>query len=550
MFSPTRLTRTNYETEAAAASDLGGIEIARGKPVITIGLGTIVYNPEAVVIIFAAGEAKARMAADAIQEERHVLRPASVLQGLPNARFYLTRGATIELRERNLDSILKMESIPEERLERAVLDCALNVEKRLDQLIESDAETDPLLRAVLRRAERRLPEAAAWTRDRLFRKIERGLENPPNQIILHTGPHHDDIMLGYMPYIMHLVRHASNVNAFAILTSGFTAVTNKFLASVLEDLVGFLEQREYERDAVEGAFLGGGESARAAEVYRYLDGIAARDDRMRRRAQARRMLFNVMNIYEEDDLDNVRMRLEENLHYLRTQYPGKKDIPLIQSMKGMQREYEEELIWGYVGAAPNSVHHLRLGFYTGDIFTESPTIERDVKPVLALLAQLKPTLVSVALDPEGAGPDTHYKTLQVVHEALMRYRRETGESPSVLGYRNVWRRFHPAEANMYIPATLNTMAIMEHSFMHCFGSQRDASFPSYEYDGPFSELAQKNWVGQYQAIRSCLGERFFVENAHPRLRAARGFLFLREMALDEFSGEARLLAKITEGTAP
>ncbi|MCC5876512.1 MAG: glucosamine-6-phosphate deaminase, partial [Candidatus Sumerlaeia bacterium] len=32
LFSPTRLTYTNYETEAAAAGDLGGIEVSRNRP--------------------------------------------------------------------------------------------------------------------------------------------------------------------------------------------------------------------------------------------------------------------------------------------------------------------------------------------------------------------------------------------------------------------------------------------------------------------------------------------------------------------------------------
>ena len=44
-YSTTRLTATNYETQAAAAGDLGGIEISRNRLVITIGLNTITYNP-------------------------------------------------------------------------------------------------------------------------------------------------------------------------------------------------------------------------------------------------------------------------------------------------------------------------------------------------------------------------------------------------------------------------------------------------------------------------------------------------------------------------
>ncbi len=41
LFSTTRLLDPNYETKAAAATDLGGMEVARHKSVITIGLATI-----------------------------------------------------------------------------------------------------------------------------------------------------------------------------------------------------------------------------------------------------------------------------------------------------------------------------------------------------------------------------------------------------------------------------------------------------------------------------------------------------------------------------
>ncbi|MCK7533279.1 MAG: hypothetical protein MZV63_20735 [Marinilabiliales bacterium] len=64
---PPRLTATNFETQAASAGDLGGIEVSRTRLVITIGLGTITYNPDAVSIIFAAGDAKALVVKNALE---------------------------------------------------------------------------------------------------------------------------------------------------------------------------------------------------------------------------------------------------------------------------------------------------------------------------------------------------------------------------------------------------------------------------------------------------------------------------------------------------
>src|SRR5207244_4283601 len=75
VFSVTRLTATNYETQAAAASDLGGIEISRNRLVITIGLATITFNPSATAIIIASGDAKAPVVRQAIEESKHQQYP-------------------------------------------------------------------------------------------------------------------------------------------------------------------------------------------------------------------------------------------------------------------------------------------------------------------------------------------------------------------------------------------------------------------------------------------------------------------------------------------
>ncbi len=96
-YSTTRLTYTNFETQATSATDLGGIEISAKKAVMTIGLGTITYNPLVVALIMAAGEAKAAILAKAITGPASIINPASVLQQVKNARIYLTKGAAVKL---------------------------------------------------------------------------------------------------------------------------------------------------------------------------------------------------------------------------------------------------------------------------------------------------------------------------------------------------------------------------------------------------------------------------------------------------------------------
>ncbi len=198
-----------------------------------------------------------------------------------------------------------------------------------------------------------------------------------------------------------------------------------------------------------------------------------------------------------------------------------------------------------------NVRHLRLGFYTGEIFTEEPSVERDVAPVLALLDEVRPDVVTVALDPEGSGPDTHYKVLQAVTEALRRHEAATGRSDiRVWGYRNVWFRFHPAEADIYVPVSLNMFAVTESAFLNTFASQRHASFPSHEHDGPFSELAQKIQVEQYQSLKTCLGREWFQEHPSALMRATRGLVFLKDMSLEQLYAHSRALREATEAAGP
>ena len=156
-------------------------------------------------------------------------------------------------------------------------------------------------------------------------------------------------------------------------------------------------------------------------------------------------------------------------------------------------------------------------------------------------------MVSGALDPEASGPDTHYKVLQAVTEALRRYEAQSGRSDlKVWGYRNVWFRFEPAEADIFVPVSLNMLSVMHNAFMSTFVSQRDASFPSYEHDGPFSELARRVQVDQYQKIKTCLGREWFQDHPSPLIRATRGLVFLKEMDLAGFYERSRALKQAAE----
>jgi glucosamine-6-phosphate deaminase len=546
-YSVTRLTGTNYETQAAAATDLGGIEISRSRLVITIGLATITYNPTATILIIAAGDAKAPIVAKAIEEETSPQSPASVLQNMLHARFYLTTGAASRLVERRFEDFLKVSTPSEREVDDVVTCLALEKGKALTELTQADFDGDRFAGELLRRTGASPLGLASGARERMIAKIERGLTQVSRTTFLHTEPHHDDIMLGYLAHIYHLVRDASNHHYFANLTSGFTAVSNPYTLLILDKLHEHLEAGHYNTLLKAGYFKPKSQSQRMEDVYLFLDGVAGNNKEKQAEAEGRRMLRNMFEVYRTTDMKVITLRLRELQEYFRTQYPGAKDPPDVQTLKGTIREWEVELLWAYFGIEASSISALRLGFYKGDIFSEEPEVDRDVIPIADLIRRVKPNVVSLAFDPEGSGPDTHYKAMQAVAEALRIYEQESGDADvRVWGYRNVWYRYRPAEADLMVPVSLNSLSLQHTAFMNCFGSQSAASFPSYEHDGPFSELAQKIQVEQYGMVKTCLGKDFFLKSGHPRLRAARGMIFLKEMQLSEFYEKVRELKKRTE----
>jgi glucosamine-6-phosphate deaminase len=545
--STTRLTPTNYETQAAAAGDLGGIEVSRNRLVITIGLETIISNPECVAIITAAGEAKAKVVAEAVQNPIHIRYPATVLQSLKNARFYLTLGAAKLLDEHQYDLMIREEIIPPQQAEKIIIDLSLQKRKRICDLTLDDIQSDRFSAGLLKHNNENYKDVICRVQQSLIGKIERGTQSHTGKRFLHTEPHHDDLMLGYLPYIVRNTRSATNKHFFLTLTSGFTAVTNMYILRLLKNLKRFIDRGQFDSLLRENYFNPNDVHCKNRDVWQYLDGVASNWEAMKDEGEARRLLRNLIFIFEDDDIENLKNRINELINYFETQYPGKKDLPHIQRLKGMIREWEVDCLWGYLGFDNTAVIHARLGFYKGDIFTEEPTIDRDVRPVLEYLRKTQPDIIGVAFDPEASGPDTHYKVLQIIAESLKVWEQESGKSDiEVLGYRNVWYRFHPSEANMFVPVSMNMFATMSNAFLNAFGSQRGASFPSYEHDGPFSELAQKIQVEQYNILKTCLGRNFFHEHPSPLLRATRGFVYLKSFTLKEFYETSRALRKSTE----
>jgi glucosamine-6-phosphate deaminase len=543
--STTRLTATNFETQAVAATDLGGIEISRNRLVITIGLQTITSNPDAVAIIFAAGEAKSNVVKDALEKEKSNVIPASALHTLKNARFYLTTGAASAL-EDSVELWYKSGEWNHEKTERAVIDLCRKLGRYGHHISVGDLKKDKYCSMIPGVGEGTVQTVI----DSVVGKMQKGMEDEYDQTYYHTGPHHDDIMLGILPHIHRLLRFESNKAYFSVLTSGFTAVTNQFLRDALEDTKKFLNQGFIQMVNYPDFFDIGYSLKWDKDVYHFLNKVASGEPFERRRGLAHRIIRAIVIIHKVKDREQLVNRIDDTLAILRRSYDGEKNPPAVQTLKGMIREFEEELVWAHFGIQVKNVHHLRLGFYTGDVFTQQPERDRDVKPILEKFKEIRPTVISLAFDPEGSGPDTHYKVLQAIADAVRLWQKEADLSNlRIWGYRNVWYRFHPAEATVLVPVSLNALAVLEDSFTNCYLSQVDASFPSYQHDGKFSELTKNTWVDQLKTIQLLLGKNYFYQSESPRIRSTHGMLYFREMTVGEFLASARELEKSMEGVS-
>jgi len=543
--STTRLTATNFETQAVAAGDLGGIEVSRTRLVITIGLETITYNPEVTAIVFAAGEAKADVIKDALENDPSNQYPASCLHKLPNARFYLTNGAAVKLTD-SVDKYYQTGEWTHQKTERAVIDLCQKINKFGHKVTAEDLKADKYCSMIPNLNENTVQSVI----DSITAKFNKGMERESNQVFYHTGPHHDDIMLGIMPHTNRQLRDASNEFHFSVLTSGFTAVINQYVIDLLSDTLDLIGKGKIEMIKFPDFFQEGYKYKWDKDIYHYLDSVAANDEAEKRRGVCHRVVRALVEIWEVKNEDELVTTIVDILTLLKNSYDGSKNPPKVQRLKGMIREMEEELVWAHFGVLVKNVHHLRLGFYQGDVFTQQPDAARDVLPILEEFRKYKPTVISLAMDPEGSGPDTHYKVLKAIAAAVKEWKKEEDLSKlRVVGYRNVWFRYHPADTEVIAPVSLNALSILDSSFTQCYLSQVNASFPSYQLDGKFSQLTQRVWVEQLKQIQLLLGKNFFYQHEKPLVRATHGLIYFRELSVDQFIQQADELEKSMEGVA-
>ena len=167
-----------------------------------------------------------------------------------------------------------------EKTEHAILGLCKVLDRYAHKLTLEDLQNDPRCA--------KIPNLSLDTVQEVIRDVENklwhGVEFFENEVIYHTGPHHDDIMLGLMPMINRQLRSPSNQVHFAIMTSGYHSVTDTFLREALQDTLNYLRQGRIQMVLYPDFFEQGYRFKQEKDIHHYLDNVARRISSGLRRA--------------------------------------------------------------------------------------------------------------------------------------------------------------------------------------------------------------------------------------------------------------------------
>jgi len=102
------------------------------------------------------------------------------------------------------------DGLSEMAIEKCVVDLAVRLGMRLDDMAEHDLRQDRFCSVILSATGRDAREVDASVKASIISKLEDGLRVHTNKSFLHTAPHHDDIHLGMLPQVIQTVRPKSN----------------------------------------------------------------------------------------------------------------------------------------------------------------------------------------------------------------------------------------------------------------------------------------------------------------------------------------------------
>ena len=431
--SRTRMITLDKVTRRDAASDFFGEENVPRRA-ITMGVGTILEARQ--VYLLAFGEGKARVVAQAVENEISKSVAASFLQEHANARICLdeaaaecltrfqcpwilgecewdsalTRKAVIWLSKHLQKPILKLtvEDYNEEGLQDllaqygSAYDINLTVFRHLQSTITGWPGGKP--------PHAKLPGDRPQDHEEIF----------PKRILVFS-PHPDDDVISMGGTLSRLAGQGHDVHV-AYQTSGNIAVFD-------------------------------------ADVFRQVDFI-------RQFTEA----FDIPPESAEEVLSHVQYSLEHK-------QPGQVDSDAVQAIKGIIRRGEARAAASMCGVPDNRLHFLEMPFYETGRVRKKPLGEEDIAITVRLLQELQPHQIYAAgdlSDPHG----THRTCLKAVLQACKRIEQESWYGVcDVWLYRGAWQEWSPYQVEMAVPLSPQELLLKRNAiFKH--ESQKDkALFP-------------------------------------------------------------------------
>lgn len=530
--SKTHIVQLNYSTAADISQNVGGIDYARGKLAITVGLGTIALKPDAVKIVIAAGISKSEAVRNAVENKIDPLFPASVLQKFKQSRFYVTNGAAILLEDRLVENFaaLKPQEWTIDKISEVLIFIALKANKSILALTLDDINGYKRGKVLLAKTGPSLDEIKLQVHTEIIKRIENGVElikssnasNTTATKILHTAPHHEDLMLGCYPLI-HGLKNANNY--FAFLTSGFNSVPDHYLQSAL-NRAGDGWMDKYAEYIFNKPYVTLLDKFKAQYNKNNVDNLSALDTVL--------VLRNLSIAYDINDLSTLKVKIRWlKDEYFPNRQPGDMDCFEAQQFKGLIRETEAEKQLTLDDIPLSNIFHLRSKFYTGHEFKRSPSFHNDVMPFINLVQSLKPNIITLYDDPYGGQRVTKNRVFQILCSALSSLPRELNKDLTVIGYRKLAITYQVQEANLYLPVDEGLLKQQQKIYQACFNTQKMPIFPSPTFEGDNALFLHALQQEQFKQLRLLLGADYFEKNSNPTIKNAKGFVYLNKMTVNQ-----------------
>lgn len=312
-------------------------------------------------------------------------------------------------------------------------------------------------------------------------RIKLGLQPIQGKTILHTAPHHDDILLGYFPYA---VRNLSgNTNHILYITSGANGISDTYLAKHISMPRQDVQQLDHtHKQALKFAI-------RESESEKKWDLVVGDQVAIQ---HLRASFYDV-----KDDGFALQQAMERDIDRV------------VEYLKVVQPDVITILV-DPVGIGPATHHRSQQ--------VMMQAITQWQQSLTKLQAKTRQSLKKLQVTNSQSKPD------EAASEDMVQ--ANFTKPIEILGYRNVWSTFPLEQASMIIPVTQAELDQVESIFMNCFVTQHTTIIVDDDMKN-FAQEASQIQKQQWQSVVSLLGD----ESQQGGQSEFKGAIFLQKVKL-------------------